>query len=110
MKKTLILRAECLIDITRFLHNVFYANEAKWISNIPSFQVYGTILKLDIDNDDLDLNYFKNMAANVVDGHIMLETMSFGDSFSKRTYDSFLANNLTFDCPLTDGKSKKDGN
>lgn len=111
MKRTLIVRAECFIDFTRFLHCVFYANEAKWISNVPSINIEANILKLSVENDELDINYFRNMAANVIDGHVMVQTMQLLDEDKEnefggqRNFDipKFKPTKLTFDCQLSDG-------
>lgn len=88
MKRELVFNTECLVDATRYIHLLFYADEAKWVSNVPEFKFKGSTCYITVENDELDLNYFKNVAANIEDGHVMLETMNFGKKPTSRTYET----------------------
>lgn len=88
MKRKLVARAECMIDIFRFIHLMSYGDSMVWVGD-PSMKctIEGNILTIDVDNDDLDIDYFKNIASNIVDCHTMLETMDW-DDYKDRDYSS----------------------
>ena len=89
MKRKLSMRAECMIDMFRFCHLMCYSDQSVWVGDPAiKYTIWGTTLTIDVDNDDLTIDYFKNIASNVVDGHCMLETMAWGDDYQDRDYSS----------------------
>ena len=86
--KELQFRAECQIDITRFIHLLYYGKHNNDV-NIGEFEIWqsNNICSVKMEKD-VDIDFFKNIAANVVDGHVMLQTMNW-IHFTNRNWDAY---------------------
>jgi hypothetical protein len=84
--KELQFRAECQIDITRFIHLLYYGNHN---IDLGEFEIWqsNNICSVKME-EDIDIDFFKNIAANVVDGHIMLQTMNW-NHFANRNWEAY---------------------
>jgi len=95
--KKVTYRAECFSDIIRFQHLLEYHHNDNLPWTYPTIekftylnlgQLEGMIVTIEFENDT-PIEYFKNIAANINDAHVIEQTLNFGDNPRNRDRHSF---------------------
>jgi len=80
--KKITFRAECFIDII-----LFYKLVMKLHEKIDKITIDpNTYISSFMVSDEIDINYYKNISANIVDNHRICQTMRFGNTPNEKWY------------------------